>query len=209
MFHLTTMPAKAPGRAPIYGKPLTESVKVLFTEDHLPLLEKRAGGKDISTWMRRIALGEEETPAVIINDGPALNTVRVPDIGIAPCGPLTEVIAQTSSFITLSRDVAKVMRAGEDDVFVTARGDSMKGEGIKDGQLVLMELSNRPARNDIVLVHIIRDGEIYESQIKKWDGFRGSNAQPTLLDGDGKPVKLPGDAKIECIAIAKSVMGRL
>lgn len=53
------------GRTPRYNKPLTERVNVLFTVDQVPQLAELAaqsGAKDVSTWLREIALGERMHP---------------------------------------------------------------------------------------------------------------------------------------------------
>ncbi len=171
----------------------------------------RESGVSISEFVRRAVAEKLDAKNVIISDDPGLNTVRVPALATAPCGPFREAIAESDSFVTLSPDVAAELWFADGDCFVTARGDSMRSAGIIDGQRVLMTplgAHQTPRRGDIVLVQITRDGEVCEATIKRWDGMDG--ALPRLLDGEDKPVKLPTKTeKVVAVAIGKSVMGRL
>ena len=141
----------------------------------------------------------------------ALPTLRFPLLAVAPCGPFREAIEVAESYIPLNSEIQARLFAADGDVFVTARGDSMTGRGIIDGMDVLMTPlaeNQLPRRGEVVLVQLVRDGEIYESTIKTWDGMEGN--KPRLLDGHGKPIKLPtGTEKVIPIAVAKGVIGRL
>lgn len=169
-------------------------------------------GLDASEYARQAVIEKLSGKKAIVAADPGLNTVRVAAIAVAPCGPFKEAIAQADSFVTLSPDVAQELWFADGDVFVTARGDSMRSAGIIDGQRVLMTplaSHQAPRRGDIVLVQIVRDGEVYEATIKRWDGL-GNDGRAKLLDGNDKPVKLPaGTEKVIPVAIGKSVMGRL
>ena len=214
--HSTTPPAPVParrsfGRSPRYGKPLTERVQVLFTEDQVPELAALAaasGTNDISTWLREIALGEQLHPNTPHPADAGTDSTRVRFLAKAPCGDWREAVDLAGNF-TLSLDVANALEANPGDVVVQADGDSMEGARIYDGDLVLMRPladGRRPARGEITLVQVIRKDGSCDAMIKRWQ-----KSDPLqLLDGEGKAVPIPKDTKeVRPVAVARGLIARL
>lgn len=201
--------ANLAGRNTTYDEPLSERIPVLFTRTQRRELEEKLGTKDISSWIRRVAIGEEEGPKTPIVDLGLKHFVGLSLLTTAPAGDFKEAIAQSSQFL-LSKDVAEFIGATLGDVVVRVSGSSMEGAGIFDGQLLLMEILTAPAvprRGDIALIQIHRKSGETEGTIKRWDK---SGTPPRLLDGEDKEVPYPKDLiKVDAVARAKGIIGRI
>lgn len=73
--------------------------------------------------------------------------------------------------------------------FCRAKGDSMEGHGVYDGDLLIVDRSLAPVTGDIIVVAL--DGELTCKQLGRWHG------QPALLSGNPAypPITLRG---VEC-----------
>ena len=73
--------------------------------------------------------------------------------------------------------------------FCRAKGDSMEGHGVYDGDLLIVDRSLAPVTGDIIVVAL--DGELTCKQLGQWHG------QPALLSGNPEypPIALRG---VEC-----------
>ncbi len=69
----------------------------------------------------------------------------VPYVGVSAAGPYTQAFEQNEW------KVAESIHVSESDMIVTARGDSMTGAGIQDGDLVLVREAKEFKNGDVVL----------------------------------------------------------
>lgn len=133
---------------------------------------------------------------------------RAPILSDVPCGPWDKALEEAPSF-AISRDTALELEARPGDVFVRARGESMTGAGIVDGQIALVRpLGGKPPRrHDIMIVQIARaNGEI-EGTLKRYDG-PDAQGRERLLDGAGEPFALPNDVtSLSFIARVQGTLG--
>jgi hypothetical protein len=208
MFTTIAMTNQIKGRGFEYDEPLNRTVRVQFTPKQHAELKEKTKGKDLSTWIRRVVLGEEAgpLPAVPVDLG-LLNLVNLRLLTAAPCGDWEEAVDHAGEF-TLSRDVAEYMGITSEHVIVKALNISMEGAGIYDGDLLAMErLSEHaePLRNEITLVQIISGGGAFAT-IKRWGK---SGAPPQLLDGNDEAVTYPDDIiSVRPVAVVKGIIGR-
>jgi SOS-response transcriptional repressor LexA len=199
------------GRKQKYDKPLDETVKVLFTEDHLPVVSKfakQSGINDVSTWAREVLLGERPHPMAVHPADIGTDSLRLKRLSKVPCGDWREAIESADSY-TLSPDVEHSLEAREGDVIVPAEGDSMEGARIFDGDQVLMRPlpdGVNPRRKEIALVQVFRKNGQCEGTIKRWV----KSNPPELEDGNGKPFPLPKDVQeVRAVAVARGLIARL
>ncbi len=201
------------GRKTKYDEPLSEPIRVLFTERQYQDLVKLFGASEISTAIREIILGERVLEgAQVIEVAPPLSTDKsFPLIGSAICGPWDDVVSSTSDVHILSEQTATELEARDGDVFVRAREESMEGAGILDGSLVLMRtLPRAPRRGEIWLLQIFDEEGGCKSTIKRVDKWSETPSDVRLLDGSDEEYST-GEltAPIVPVAIARGVIGAL
>lgn len=192
------------GRGTKYDQPLTEPVRVLFTEKQIPVLTElaqKSGTADVSTWLREIALGERAHPNA--DHSETDGTVSLPILQDVPCGPFEEAIADNPSRLVFNGDWKRELGILDDDLLVYAHGQSMEGAHITDGALLVIEripTHRRPPEGKPALIQIHYDGKA-ECTIKN---YHTKNGKPLLRDGDGKEVKLPAHVeKLDVIGVVK------
>jgi len=83
----------------------------------------------------------------------------LPLLGSIPAGPLKESIVQAEDFV----EVNSVLKYRAGDFLLRTAGDSMTGDGIFDGDLVLLRPEVDLIPGEIAAVHA---GENYESTLK-------------------------------------------
>jgi len=83
----------------------------------------------------------------------------LPVLGSIPAGPLAEALAQPADFI----DPGSLLPHRVGDFLLRVRGDSMIGDGIHDGDLVLLRPDVDMQPGEIAAVHT---GDGYESTLK-------------------------------------------
>jgi repressor LexA len=109
----------------------------------------------------------------------ALGMGGLPVLGSIPAGPLAEALAQPADFIEPGRLLPH--RAG--DFLLRVRGDSMIGDGIHDGDLVLLRPDVDVQPGEIAAVHT---GDSYESTLKhvhfEQEGVRLRASNPAYPD---------------------------
>jgi repressor LexA len=89
----------------------------------------------------------------------ALGAAGLPVLGAIPAGPLAEAVEQADDV----RNPGDLLPWRDGDFLLRVRGDSMEGDGILDGDLVLLrpELSPRPGEIAAVLI-----GDNHETTLK-------------------------------------------
>lgn len=90
----------------------------------------------------------------------ALGAGGLPLLGSIPAGPLSEALAQPDDVLE-PRDLLPAL---EGDFLLRVRGDSMTGDGILDGDLVLLRPDSEAARGEIAAVLV---GEAHEATLKR------------------------------------------
>ena len=98
----------------------------------------------------------------------------VPLVGSIPAGPLKEALAQPEQWVDQLQDVLPYR---DGDFFLRVEGDSMIGDGILEGDLVLLRPGLSPAPGEIVAVAI---GDDYQTTLKRlW--FEASRGEVRLV----------------------------
>ena len=103
----------------------------------------------------------------------------LPLLGNIPAGPLAEALAQPADFI----DPGSLLPHRTGDFLLRVRGDSMIGDGIHHGDLVLLRPDVEVQPGEIAAVHT---GESYESTLKhvhfEKEGVRLRASNPAYPD---------------------------
>jgi len=91
-----------------------------------------------------------------------LNGLRLPVVGQITAGPLHEILEYPETLLAPGES----LRARPGDFFLTVMGDSMQGDGILSGDLVLIRPNLAVSNGEIAAVQIPRDDGVYESTLK-------------------------------------------
>lgn len=89
----------------------------------------------------------------------AIGVGGLPVLGSIPAGPLTEAISQAEEVV----ETGSLLRHRAGDFLLRVRGESMIGDGIHDGDLVLLRPEVNVEPGEIAAVHA---GDHYESTLK-------------------------------------------
>jgi repressor LexA len=90
----------------------------------------------------------------------ALGAGGIPLLGTIPAGPLQEAFAQADEII----DTTNLLPSREGDFFLRVRGDSMIGDGIFDGDWVLLRPNLEVQHGEIAALLV---GEAHETTLKR------------------------------------------
>lgn len=113
-------------------------------------------------WLEIFGGGKERLHRVVRLTGQGRQAVGaggLPLLGTIPAGPLKEALAQPAEFVEVDRWLAS--RPG--DFLLKADGDSMIGDGILDGDLVLLRPEVEVQRGEIAAVYA---GDSYGATLK-------------------------------------------
>lgn len=96
-----------------------------------------------------------------------------------------------------------VMTAGkpEDTILAKVCGWSMRDEGIKDGDYVMVNVKLEPNDGDIVLAHIAGEGQVVKRLRKKGDAIVLESANPDFAD---IVVKDPATLRIHGVVVGRA-----
>ena len=90
----------------------------------------------------------------------ALGLGGLPLLGSIPAGPLSEALAESEAVV----DGPELFSYREGDFLLRVKGDSMIGDGILDGDLVLLRPDIEWRNGEIAAVHV---GDAYEATLKR------------------------------------------
>jgi repressor LexA len=90
----------------------------------------------------------------------ALGAGGIPLLGAIPAGPLEEAVAQAEEVI----ETSDLLPYREGDFFLRVRGDSMVGDGIMDGDWVLLR-PNLGVQHGVIAALLV--GEAHETTLKR------------------------------------------
>lgn len=117
--------------------------------------------------------------------------VELPLAGYVAAGQPIEVIQQNDEFLTVPLSVAG---AGESNYALCVRGESMKDDGILDGDYVIME-PRQEARNGEMVVALINNQEATLKRFYRENGrvrLQPANASVAPIFVDGGDLKIQG-----------------
>lgn len=89
----------------------------------------------------------------------SLGAGGLPVLGAIPAGPLSEAIAEADEII----EPEHVLPWREGDFLLRVQGDSMEGDGILNGDMLLLRPNTEPKRGEIAAVLI---GDTHETTLK-------------------------------------------
>jgi repressor LexA len=125
---------------------LTPTLKILQRDGWLEIL---GGGKQRSYRLVRLTLEGRY----------AMGLAGLPLLGSIPAGPLQEALTQPEEIV----EVDRLLKTRPGDFLLKAVGDSMIGDGIQSGDLVLLRPEIPPEPGEIAAVHA---GDAYEATLK-------------------------------------------
>ena len=178
-----------------------ERVVVDFNPMEFEIFQRARGAKGKAPYIKELIIQADSISNFQFQTLPYLTS--------APAGSWREALADAGQF-TLSADVKDELQAANTDKIVRVRGDSMRGAGILDGALCIVQTLNEKQaarRGQIALVQImLNNGELYESTIKRIGGVDSRGAYQ-LLDGDDKEFPLPENTeKVVAIGVVRGVI---
>ena len=118
---------------------------------------------------------------------------EIPILGIVPAGPLDLAVQEEGNTLILDPTIAE-----EGTFLLKVKGDSMKGDHILPGDMVLVKQQDTAMEGDLVIVLI---GE--EATLKRFkrDGEKitllpsNPDHQPVVIDGSSEEIRIAGKIK--------------
>jgi repressor LexA len=157
---------------------------------HLEALQRKGHIRRSPSSSRGIEiLSRENTARTYIRDGIGGN-MEVPILGTVPAGPLDLAIQEEENTMILDPSIAV-----EGTFLLRVKGDSMTGDHILPGDMVLVKKQDTANEGDLVVVLI---GE--EATLKRFkrDGEKitllpsNPDYQPVVVDGNSEEIKIVG-----------------
>jgi repressor LexA len=139
------------------------------------LLLAGGGGRGRQRLVQLSAKGRLQVNAS--SSGPGL---LLPLLGRIPAGPLEEAIQQESQAVSVS----ELLRAKAGDFLLEVKGDSMTGDGIFEGDKVLLRPQVQLESGEIAAVLI---GTDHEATLKRVHLLPGTKASPDSPDSPDSP----------------------
>ncbi len=168
---------------------LTRMLDALATDG---FLEKQGGGRERH---RRIftLTSKGET---VLGERAAPGRLKLPVVGLVTAGPLREAVQEAGRAV----EPGEMLRARRGDFFLEVDGDSMVGDGILPGDLVLLRPGITISSGEIAAVQVRQNDERYESTLKRV--FFGPKRAKVVLRASN-----PAYADMEAPADAVEVVG--
>lgn len=165
--HLTAAQSRVAGmladfarkERPAFVPDLARALKLAGESSLAPTLQKMARGGFVEV-QGGGASGRSRVVRLTAKGRHTLGISGLPLLGVIPAGPLSEAVAQAETIL----DPEEILPHRQDDFLLRVRGDSMIGDGILDGDYVLLRPGAEVPPGAIAAVCV---GEEREATLKR------------------------------------------
>lgn len=191
----------------------TERTNFRLPEDlqsELRVRKERGEGSMNSIVIRAVRQELEGRGHTIVVKPDASLQLRLAMLPSLPCGPLSEAIEGASRQFVVSEDVREALDIRRSDFVAYARGQSMTGTAMPEGEILDSDLlvfralrpGNLPNSREIALVQTVTDDGVASVTVKRWH----NTEPPHLTDGNGKEVPLPEEGQLVPVGIVRGLI---
>jgi len=181
---------------PAFVSDLVKSLKLAAEGSLTPTLKKMARNGFIEVLGGGVS-GRSRVIQLTLKGRHVLGVGGLPLLGAIPAGPLSEAVAQPEEIV----DIAEMFPHQKEDFLLRVRGDSMIGDGILDGDLVLLRPNVEVPHKAIAAVCV---GEDREGTLKRVF-YEKENIRLKASNPDFKDTVIPAE-QVRFYGLLKGVM---